>query len=51
MYLLGEVRCPFASEFNWSGQIGPVNGGGNGYIALYAHYTGKITLFGAWHTQ
>jgi hypothetical protein len=37
--------------FNWSGTIGPVTGGGNGYIAIYAHYNGKVTLYGAWNSQ
>lgn len=37
--------------FTWSGHIGPFSGGGNGYIAMYAHYNGKITLFGHWNTQ
>lgn len=47
----GHPILTMEAEFNWSGQIGPINGGGNGYIAIYAHYNGKVTLYGAWNTQ
>jgi hypothetical protein len=46
----GHPILTMEAEFDWSGTIGPINGGGNGYIAIYAHGDGKVTLYGAWNT-
>jgi hypothetical protein len=46
----GHPILTMLSTFNWSTSIGPIASSGNGYVALYAHYNGKITLFGAWNS-
>ncbi|MGE5285755.1 MAG: hypothetical protein ACM3ML_00835 [Micromonosporaceae bacterium] len=47
----GHPILTMESTFVWSGSFGGVSGGGNGYIAIYAHDNGKITLYGAWNKQ
>jgi hypothetical protein len=46
----GHPILTMEAEFNWNGTIGPITGGGNGYIAIYAHGNGKVTLYGSWNT-
>jgi hypothetical protein len=42
----GHPILTMECDFDWSSSI---NGSGNGYIAIYAHDTGKVTLYGAWN--
>jgi hypothetical protein len=46
----GHPILTMKSDFTWQSCIAGICSNGNGYIALYAHYTGKITLYGAWNT-
>ncbi len=41
----GHPILTMEADFNWSG---PVDSG-NGYIAIYAHEGGKVTLYGSWN--
>ena len=41
----GHPILTMEAEFNWTGLVGS----GNGYIAIYAHEGGKVTLYGSWN--
>ena len=41
----GHPILTMECDFEW----GSPTGSGNGYIAIYAHDTGKVTLYGAWN--
>ncbi len=41
----GHPILTMEADFDWTGPIGS----GNGYIAIYAHEGGKVTLYGSWN--
>ena len=42
----GHPILTMEANFNWTAQ----GASGNGYIAIYAHEGGKVTLYGAWNS-